>query len=240
MSKDPAFLFYSSDFLNGVSDLTMEERGQYITLLCLQHQKGELSDKTIRLSVGSVSVDVLKKFDKNEEGFYFQKRLAIEIEKRKVFTESRRNNGKMGGRKPLGNPNDKPLGKPKNKPKKNHIEDVNENVNESINEDEKYEILLPFSSSTFLQIWGQWKEYKRKEHEFKYKTPQSEQAALMDLTKKANHNELTAIEIIGQSMANGWKGFFELKNNNNGKAKSTIDLRSAVQAEFDKRHGGGQ
>jgi len=51
MAKDPAFLFYSSDFLSGITDLTMEERGQYITLLCLQHQKGSLSEKTIRLSV---------------------------------------------------------------------------------------------------------------------------------------------------------------------------------------------
>jgi hypothetical protein len=65
MAKDPAFLFYSSDFLNGVADLTMEERGQFITLLCLQHQKGTLTDKTIRLSLGSVSVDVLSKFSKN-------------------------------------------------------------------------------------------------------------------------------------------------------------------------------
>ena len=29
MSKDPAFLFYSSDFLTGVMDLTMEENGIY-------------------------------------------------------------------------------------------------------------------------------------------------------------------------------------------------------------------
>ena len=69
--KDPAFLFYSSDFLNGVVDLTMEERGQYITLLCLNHQKGELTEKTIRLSVGSVSVDVLAKFKQDENGLLY-------------------------------------------------------------------------------------------------------------------------------------------------------------------------
>jgi uncharacterized protein YdaU (DUF1376 family) len=85
MAKDPAFLFYSSDFLNGVSDLTMEERGQYITLLCLQHQKGSLSEKTIRLTVGSVSVDVMRKFEKDEQGNYFQSRLKEEIEKRVNF-----------------------------------------------------------------------------------------------------------------------------------------------------------
>ena len=99
---------------------------------------------------------------------------------------------------------------------------------------------MPFNSSDFKNCWIQWKEYKNKEHKFKYKTPQSEQAGLIQLSKMANGNELDAIKIITQSMANGWKGFFELKNNNNGKTKPTIDLRSAVQAEFDKRYGGGE
>ena len=125
MAKDPAFLFYSSDFLNGVADLTMEERGQFITLLCLQHQKGTLTDKTIRLCLGSVSVDVLSKFIKDKVGNYFNERLQDEIEKRIQFTESRRNNGSKGGR-PKNNI--KPLGLAKH----NHMEDVNENENEDI------------------------------------------------------------------------------------------------------------
>lgn len=125
MAKDPAFLFYSSDFLNGVADLTMEERGQFITLLCLQHQKGTLTDKTIRLSLGSVSVDVLSKFSKDKDGNFFNERLQEEIEKRIQFTESRRNNGSKGGR-PKNNT--KPLGLAKH----NLMEDVNENENEDI------------------------------------------------------------------------------------------------------------
>jgi hypothetical protein len=126
MAKDPAFLFYSSDFLNGVADLTMEERGQFITLLCLQHQKGILTDKTIRLSLGSVSVDVLSKFSKDKDGNFFNERLNEEIVKRIQFTESRRNNGSKGGR-PKNNT--KPLGLAK----QNLMEDVNENENEDIN-----------------------------------------------------------------------------------------------------------
>jgi hypothetical protein len=126
MAKDPAFLFYSSDFLNGVADLTMEERGQFITLLCLQHQKGTLTDKTIRLSLGSVSVDVLTKFTKDKEGNFYNERLNEEIEKRIQFTESRRNNGSKGGR-PKNNT--KPIGLAKH----NLMEDENENENEDIN-----------------------------------------------------------------------------------------------------------
>jgi hypothetical protein len=141
MSKDPAFLFYSSDFLTGVLDLTMEERGQLITLMCLQHQKGVISDKTIRLLLGSsISADVLKKFEKDKDGNYFNSRLAEEIEKRENFTESRARNGKMGGRpskkatedtlqKTYQKPNAKPLAKAENNLPENEdeIEIVNDN-----------------------------------------------------------------------------------------------------------------
>lgn len=98
MAKDPAFLFYSSDFLTGVIDMTMEERGQYITLMCLQHQKGHLPEKTITFCVGSVSESVLSKFSKDDKGNFFNKRLEIEIQKRESYTESRRKNGTKGGR----------------------------------------------------------------------------------------------------------------------------------------------
>lgn len=140
MAKDPAFLFYSSDFLNGVSDLTMEERGQFITLLCLQHQKDGLNEKTIRLSVGSVSVDVMDKF-RLSDGKYFNNRLCEEIEKRKNYTASRRENGLKGGRpKAKDNLMDKHM--------VNHMEDENENDNENINAN-KNELLIPKFLQTF-------------------------------------------------------------------------------------------
>lgn len=104
MSKDPAVLFYTSDFLIGVSDMPFLERGYYITLLCLQHQKGHLSEKTICFSLGLASVSeipsVMEKFDVDEEGKYFQHRMEEEAAKRSNYTESRRNNGKKGGRPP--------------------------------------------------------------------------------------------------------------------------------------------
>lgn len=92
MATNPAVLFYTSDFLTGVSGLTMEERGQYITLLCLQHQKGRLTKKDMSLAVGKISVDVLKKFIIDEEGLYYQQRMEIETNKRNAYTESRRQN----------------------------------------------------------------------------------------------------------------------------------------------------
>jgi hypothetical protein len=106
----------------------MEERGQYITLLCAQHQKGPLSEKTIRLLVGSISVSVLDKFQKNDEGLFFNLRLSIEIENRIAFTESRKKNGSLGGR-PKKETYEKPNGYPLAKASENLPE--NENVNET-------------------------------------------------------------------------------------------------------------
>ena len=224
MAKDPAFLFYSSDFLNGVADLTMEERGQFITLLCLQHQKGTLTDKTIRLCLGSVSVDVLSKFIKDKDGNYFNERLQDEIEKRIQFTESRRNNGSKGGR-PKNNI--KPLGLAKH----NHMEDVNENENEDINTNvNKGKIELPFQSNHFKDAWEEFKFYKKKEFKFTYKTKQSEQAALKELLTLSKGYEDIAIKIINQSLANGWKGLFNLKEDGKG---TTNNQRKLNKHELD-------
>jgi hypothetical protein len=151
MAKDPAFLFYSSDFLNGVSDLTMEERGQYITLLCLQHQKGSLSEKTVRLTVGSVSVDVMRKFEKDEQGNYFQSRLKEEIEKRVNFTESRRNNGFKGGRPKAS---EKPIGYP--------TPNLMENVNINENEDKNINIDFDFFWNDYDKKVGDKQKLKNK------------------------------------------------------------------------------
>tara|TARA_B100001059_G_C17815319_1_gene574863 strand:- start:631 stop:1326 length:696 start_codon:yes stop_codon:yes gene_type:complete len=93
MSKDPAFLFYSSDFLTGVSDLTMEERGQFITLLCLQHQKGHLTKKVMQLQChGTPTADVLAKFRIDENGLYYNERVEQEREKRAAHSVKQREN----------------------------------------------------------------------------------------------------------------------------------------------------
>ena len=153
-TSTPAFLFYSSDFLSGVTDLTMEERGQYITLLCLQHQKGSLNEKSIRLSVGKVSDDVLAKFSKDEKGNYTNERLKIEVEKRENFVEKQREIGKLGGRKknptvnptlnPTVNPNEtqpltqnKPMGSIWVNPNETLLENENEIENEIENENKE-------------------------------------------------------------------------------------------------------
>jgi uncharacterized protein YdaU (DUF1376 family) len=92
MAKDPAFLFYSSDFLTGTILFSHEQKGKYITLLCLQHQKGHLSEKDIISICSAYDEDVLSKFKKDDTGLYYNERLEEEIKRRKNYTDSRKAN----------------------------------------------------------------------------------------------------------------------------------------------------
>lgn len=90
--KDPAFLFYSSDFLSGTMLMSDEQIGQYIKLLCLQHQKGHLKEKDMLNICKTYDEDIFSKFKQDEEGNYYNERLDEEIKRRKKYSESRRNN----------------------------------------------------------------------------------------------------------------------------------------------------
>lgn len=90
--KDPAFLFYSNDFLSGTMLMSNEEVGIYIKLLCLQHQQGHLKEEDM-LSIGATK-KVFSKFIKDDKGYYYNERLEYEANKRKAYSESRKNNRK--------------------------------------------------------------------------------------------------------------------------------------------------
>lgn len=92
MGKDPAFLFYSGDFLSGTYTMSNEQVGKYIKLLCLQHQKGRLSEKDMLNICKTYDKDVFSKFIKDKDGYFCNKRLKEESAKRKKYSESRRKN----------------------------------------------------------------------------------------------------------------------------------------------------
>ena len=94
MSKDPAFLFYSSDFLTGTLLMSMEQKGKFITLLCIQHQKGHMIEKDMLQICGTYDEDIFSKFKQDNDGKFYNERLKEEVEKRKAYSESRRNNRK--------------------------------------------------------------------------------------------------------------------------------------------------
>lgn len=92
MSKDPAFLFYSQDFYTGTVFMTDEQVGKYIRLLCLQHQKGHLEEKHMLNICKTYDVDIFSKFNRDNEGKYYNERLDKEVNRRLLYCQNRREN----------------------------------------------------------------------------------------------------------------------------------------------------
>lgn len=140
MAKDPAVLFYTSDFLSGTFTMTHEQVGKYIRLLCLQHQKGVLSEKDMINVCGTYDEDVFSKFEKSGKTF-FNKRMKEEADKRQSFCESRRKS-RQGSKNQTNNQNTYVP----------RMENVNENVNENAIEDDNGTVNKDFGKSENLLI----------------------------------------------------------------------------------------
>ena len=65
-TKSPAFQFYPDDFIGGTCDLSAEEVGTYIRLLCYQWSRESIPvddiPKLTRIAGSNVTLDVLRKF----------------------------------------------------------------------------------------------------------------------------------------------------------------------------------
>ena len=92
------------------------------------------------------------------------------------------------------------------------IPDNNHSITQSTT---KRGLVFPFESKKFLKFWGIWKQYKKDEHRFAYRSIVSEQAALKNLAKISKNNEQNAIELIEHAIAQGWKGFYSTKKGDN-------------------------
>lgn len=90
--KDPAMLFYTSDFLTGVALMGMKERGQYITLLCLQQQRGHMTKAEMQKAVGRMSEELLSKFIPDDDGKLYNRRAELEINKRAAHCQRQKDN----------------------------------------------------------------------------------------------------------------------------------------------------
>lgn len=85
--RAPAFQFYADDFLAGTMTMTNEERGAYISLLCLQWSKGfvtELDIQRICLGMPTHCQGICQsKFQLGDDGHYRNQRLEVERSKQK-------------------------------------------------------------------------------------------------------------------------------------------------------------
>lgn len=96
LHRSPAFQFYADDFLAGTLDLSQEEVGAYVRLLCHQWNRGSIpveTEKQQRLAGGSVSVDVLAKFRLVDGCGLVNDRLEKERAKQAEFRQKQREKG---------------------------------------------------------------------------------------------------------------------------------------------------
>ena len=88
-------------------------------------------------------------------------------------------------------------------------------------------IEMPFEGYKFAEAWQIWKQYKKLEKNFRFKSSISEQASLINLQKISNNNEQDAITIIHTSVAQGWSGFYADK-----KAKGKKEFDNAKYSDY--------
>ena len=168
------------------------------------------------------------------------------------ISEKRANAGRNGGNstknKKIASANNKPDSKAKDKANTLPKSEANavigiENEDVNVIEIEKGKegtgekptaVIYPFASAEFSNQWKAWKRYRTAEHNFTYRSAESEQAALAELGILANGSETTAIAVLHQSMGKGWKGFFELKNDGTkppagkGKVRYSDDFKRKI------------
>lgn len=242
MAKDPAVLFYTSDFLSGVSFLTMEQRGQYITLLCEQHQIGHIPAYHVLAVCGSFTTPVLSKFKIDEHGQYYNERMETEGDKRKKFCESRRESIKKRydpthvatyvahTNLRMDNGNDNGIDNLSVNPL-NPLNPLTNTIDKpaSIVKDKKIPIDID------EQILDAFTEYcKSRKHK---PTDRAKQLIIEKLKKWYPDNHLKQIECLNQSTQNGWQGIFEIKteNNKNKGAQNGFGFqREEVISKYDK------
>lgn len=93
MGKDPAFLFYSSDFLSQTILMEDADIGKYIKIICVLHQRSQLTEPELeKITNGIPSPAILEKLDYDDERGYYSTWLDDIVEKRRKHSEKQREN----------------------------------------------------------------------------------------------------------------------------------------------------
>jgi hypothetical protein len=227
MAKElPYFKFEPAQWDNGKIQFCDDDiKGIFIEMCCMYWQR--LGDLPHALALqkhckgNPTAIDMLKKFDVID---IIEGQIIIEFldEQLNEFQETSEKRSKAANKRW------KNASAMQKQCKSNAIRE--EKKREEERREEKKEVVFPFDSIEFKKNWQIWKNYKKTDHRFSYKSEVSEQAALKSLNELSKGVEENAIKIIHQSIAGGWKGFFELKNNNNGNTSRKENISEARQA----------
>jgi len=94
---------------------------------------------------------------------------------------------------------------------------------------------FPFVDPMFEDAFSTWLEYKEKQWHFKYKTERSLKSAYQELVRLSECDPCAAMRIVEQSMSNGWKGLFELKEQYGTTKRANAANDHASRAESRRR-----
>ena len=235
-NKDPAFLFYSGDFMTGTQFFSHEQVGKYMRLLMAQHQHGHLSEKQVLKICETYDEDVISKFSRDGAGNFFNERLEKEIVRRQNFVDSRVKNRK-------GNHTKDGYHMSPHMENENENEIVNGIKTETATENRKgvegenqnkpppdftkpdspgAELVYPFDTDAMRKLWARWKESRWHSHNVTYTGPMSEQA---DLTRLDGLNFHEIRQTILAAIAGKWKNLYPEQTNKktNGNASNKAD-----------------
>ena len=208
--KAPSFQFYYRDWLHAVRRWNDGEKIEYLEMLCEQADQPSGSIPESIFNAECLTDKVREKFEKDSNGF-FNVRLRDILLKRDRFKQSRLENLKGSQVEP-------------------QVEKEEEKEKGSMTPAKVKEapppLVMPFTDELFVNRWEAWKKYKKEQFKFQYKHS-GEQAALKNIGELSRGNLEVALSIIQQSMANGWKGLFELKTGN----QPTTQAEAAEYAE---------
>ena len=118
--KDPALLFYSSDFIADTIFLSLEQIGKLALLMAHRHWQEQRLTKDEILKIcrdTTPDPEIFSRYKIDNNGFYYNATIEKAIEKRKKYSESRSKNKKGKTKKDKKNIS---------KSYENHIEDETE------------------------------------------------------------------------------------------------------------------
>jgi len=208
--KAPAFQFYADDFLGGTCDMTAEEVGAYIRLLCHQWNKGGIPNDPERLarmagvmpgpSLGYASA----KLRLCEDGVLRNDRMEAERAKQQQYRARQGEKGKRGAESRWKNGPGHAPAMPVPLPEHSSPSPSPSPIKKEAWSPSAIEIPEALNTAGFLNAWERWCDHRRE-----MRKPLTKTSTAQQLKELASMGESRAVSALHHSVKNGWQGIYE-------------------------------
>ena len=211
-TRPPSFDFYPDDFIAGTVGMHPLSRGIYISLLCHQWSHGSIPNPTNNRQFVQITgampdelekhlLEVLSKFEQQEDGSYINVRLQNEYERKLSIREKRVNSGKKGGKSSskqvLSNCSSK-------REAKQEVGSRKKEVSKKEKEWDPRTVDLPFPDHKFVEAWSDFVEMRNE-----IKKPMTPKACKASLENLKDMGLKRAVAALRHTTANNWQGIRE-------------------------------